>query len=82
MDDSSWNNSEMGAEITYAKNMIEDGVKGVIELERASQASSEQQIQQSTWQVVVQYKTAVLWSAFMGLGAINWGLDVLVSKAT
>lgn len=34
---------------------------------------------QSTWQMILQYKTAVLWSTFIGLGAFNWGMDVLVS---
>jgi hypothetical protein len=34
----------------------------------------------STWQMVIQYQAAVLWSAFIGLGGINWGLDVLVSS--
>jgi hypothetical protein len=32
----------------------------------------------STWEMVLQYRTAILWSAFMGLAAINWGMDVLV----
>ena len=36
--------------------------------------------QQSTWQMVLQYKAAVLWSAFIGLAGINWGMDTLVSK--
>ncbi|KAN0096053.1 MFS general substrate transporter [Hyaloscypha variabilis] len=33
----------------------------------------------STWQLVLQYRAAVLWSAFMGLAAINWGMDVLLA---
>jgi hypothetical protein len=52
--------------------------KTVIESEHASQASSTHDSKKSTWQMVVQYRTAISWSAFMGLGAINWGLDVLV----
>ncbi|KAE9371115.1 MFS general substrate transporter [Stipitochalara longipes BDJ] len=36
--------------------------------------------QSSTWQMVFQYKTAILWSAYMGLAAINWGMDVLLSN--
>lgn len=54
-------------------------VKAVVEVERASQQSSVDDRKKSTWQMVIQYKKAVLWSAFMGLGAVNWGLDVLVS---
>ena len=34
---------------------------------------------QTTWQMVSQYRAAVLWSAFVGLAGINWGMDVLVS---
>lgn len=34
----------------------------------------------STWGMVLQYRIAVLWSAFMGLAAINWGMDVLLSN--
>jgi hypothetical protein len=34
---------------------------------------------QSTWQMLLQYKTAVLCSTFIGLGAFNWEMDVLVS---
>lgn len=32
----------------------------------------------STWELLSQYKAAIFWSAFMGLAAINWGMDVLV----
>lgn len=35
----------------------------------------------SRWQMLRVYKTAILWSAFMGLAGINWGLDVLVGKS-
>ncbi|KUJ16433.1 general substrate transporter [Mollisia scopiformis] len=34
----------------------------------------------STWELLSQYRAAILWSAFMGLGAINWGMDVLLSN--
>jgi hypothetical protein len=29
--------------------------------------------------MVLQYKTAVFWSSFIGLGAFNWGMDILLS---
>jgi len=32
----------------------------------------------SGWQILRVYKAALLWSAFMGLAGINWGLDVMV----
>lgn len=54
-------------------------VKEVVEVEQTSQQSLAVDRKKSTWQMAIQYKSAVLWSAFMGLGAINWGLDVLVS---
>lgn len=36
----------------------------------------------SGWRTLRVYKTAILWSAFMGLAGINWGLDVLVCDFT
>lgn len=55
-------------------------VKEVVEVEQTSQQSLAVDRKKSTWQMAIQYKSAVLWSAFMGLGAINWGLDVLLSN--
>jgi hypothetical protein len=52
--------------------------KAIVEVEQTSQVSSGDEVKKSTWQMVIQYKAAVLWSAFVGLGAINWGMDVLV----
>lgn len=34
----------------------------------------------STWQMVKRYKVAVLWSGFFALAAVNWGMDIQVSK--
>jgi hypothetical protein len=44
-----------------------------------SEVSSVKSIERSTWQTLVKYKGAILWSAFVGLAGINWGMDVLVS---
>lgn len=33
----------------------------------------------STWAVVKRHRVAVLWSAFIAIAAINWGMDALVS---
>lgn len=32
----------------------------------------------SSWRTLRVYRAAILWSAFMGLAGINWGLDVMV----
>ena len=62
-----------GTGITHeVKDVVEEGIM-------SEESSVGEPKQSSTWQMVVQYKTAVLWSAFMGLAAINWGMDVLVS---
>ena len=53
-------------------------VKEVVEEGMTSEESSVDETKQSTLQMVLQYKKAVLWSAFMSLAAINWGMDVLV----
>jgi hypothetical protein len=55
-------------------------MRDVVEDEMMSEESSvDKSKQSSTLQMILQYKTAVFWSAFMGLAAINWGMDVLVS---
>jgi len=55
-------------------------MKDVVEGRMVSEESSVDELKpSSTWQLVLQYRAAVLWSAFMGLAAINWGMDVLVS---
>jgi hypothetical protein len=56
-------------------------LKDVVVEETGVEESSEDETKQSTWQMVLQYKTSVLWSAFMGLAAINWGMDVLVNPS-
>ena len=56
-----------------------DGMAKVLATDSSSEGSSIDEKSQSIWQMVLQYKTAVLWSAFIGLGAFNWGMDVLVS---
>ncbi|TVY47412.1 General alpha-glucoside permease [Lachnellula occidentalis] len=37
--------------------------------------------QLSTWQMVLRYRGAIIWSAFIGLAGINWGMDVLLSSS-
>ena len=32
----------------------------------------------SGWKTLQVYKAALLWSGFMGLAGINWGMDVMV----
>jgi hypothetical protein len=34
----------------------------------------------STWAVMKRHRVAVLWSAFIAIAAINWGMDALVSN--
>lgn len=34
----------------------------------------------STWEMVKRHKVAVVWSGFFALAAINWGMDIQVSK--
>ena len=45
-----------------------------------SEAASVKSVEASTWQTLVKYRGAVLWSAFIGLAGVNWGMDVLVSS--
>ena len=47
-----------------------------------SEVSSVEAEQLSTWQMVLKYRGAILWSAFIGMAGINWGIDVLVSTLT
>jgi hypothetical protein len=51
--------------------------KGVMRAEISSEESLVNEIRQSTWQLILESKITALWSAFMGLAAIDWGLDVL-----
>lgn len=58
------------------------GVKYLSEEESAGSLSistAAEERKQSAWQIVLQYKVAIFWSAFIGLAGINWGMDVLVS---
>lgn len=32
----------------------------------------------ATWQMVKRYRASVMWSAFVGMAGVNWGMDVLV----
>lgn len=32
----------------------------------------------ATWQMVKRYRASVMWSAFIGMAGVNWGMDVLV----
>jgi len=65
-----------GTEIAHeVKDVVEEGIM----TEEESSVDETKQTSASTWKMVLQYKTAVLWSAFIGLAAINWGMDVLVS---
>ncbi|PQE07636.1 maltose permease protein [Rutstroemia sp. NJR-2017a BBW] len=36
----------------------------------------------STWAVMKRHRVAVLWSAFVAIAAINWGMDALMSTST
>jgi hypothetical protein len=54
------------------RDVVEDGMM-------SEESSVDKSKQSSTLQMILQYKTAVFWSAFMVLAAINWGMDVLVS---
>ncbi|TVY81109.1 General alpha-glucoside permease [Lachnellula suecica] len=45
-----------------------------------TEISSAHSVQLSTWQLALKYKTAVFWSAFIGLASINWGMDTLLSN--
>ena len=56
------------------KDVVETGMKG-----EEPMMDEVDEAKLSTWQMIQQYKAAVLWSAVMGLGAINWGMDVLAS---
>jgi len=46
------------------------------------EASSVNVEQPSTWQMVLRYRGAILWSAFIGQAGINWGMDVLVCDSS
>lgn len=54
--------------------------KDVVELMNFEIKQEEQP--KSTWQLVSQYRYAILWSTFIGLAGINWGMDTLVRQAT
>lgn len=56
-------------------------VKNVVEVEAAtiSEVSDEEEEPKTTWQMASQYRAAILWSSFIGLAGINWGMDTLVS---
>jgi hypothetical protein len=58
----------------------DDMVKEVFASDSSLEGVSMNEKSQSTWQMILQYKTAVFWSTFIGLGAFNWGMDVLVSS--
>lgn len=34
----------------------------------------------STWQMVMRHRVAVFWSGFFALAAVNWGMDIQVSR--
>jgi SP family general alpha glucoside:H+ symporter-like MFS transporter len=46
---------------------------------RTPSSSQEAQTAPSIWETVLQYKAAILWSAFIGLAGINWWIEMLVS---
>jgi hypothetical protein len=55
-------------------------MKGILEEEsRSKEAAFSEDGGGSTWHTVVRYRRAVLWSSFIGMAGINWGMDVLVS---
>ncbi|KAL5325773.1 hypothetical protein ACEPPN_006906 [Leptodophora sp. 'Broadleaf-Isolate-01'] len=57
-------------------------VKNVVEVEAAtiSEVSDEEEEPKTTWQMASQYRAAILWSSFIGLAGINWGMDTLLSN--
>lgn len=58
---------------TNMKEILESTSSGS---EASSSANAEKL---TTWQMVLRHRGAILWSAFVGLAGINWGMDVLVS---
>jgi hypothetical protein len=76
----STNNQEVSGEMAGIIDPTDSNeVKSVAEVEITGRPSSVEDGKKSTWQMVTQYRPAITWAAFMGLGAINWGMDVLVS---
>lgn len=53
-------------------------VMEIFELDSDGGTSVAVEEQTSTWQMVLRYRGAIIWSAFIGLAGINWGMDVLV----
>lgn len=58
--------------IHEVKDTVEEDVLSTTDIISTDDSSK------STWELLSQYRAAILWSAFMGLGAVNWGMDVLV----
>jgi len=50
----------------------------VLELDSDEGTSVAVEEQLSIWQMLRRYRGAIIWSAFIGLAGINWGMDVLV----
>lgn len=62
---------------TQEVNVSEESVTPV-----ESSHNLEEQQKFSTWQMVKDYKVAVLWSGFFALAAVNWGMDIQVGKCS
>ncbi|ESZ95886.1 hypothetical protein SBOR_3699 [Sclerotinia borealis F-4128] len=57
-------------------NISEDSVTSN---SNASSQIQEERENVSTWQMVLRYKVAVIWSVFFALAAVNWGMDIQFS---
>lgn len=68
------------AENTQEPNIHEVKEIGEEDVVSTSEILSTDDSKKTTWELLQQYRAAVLWSAFMGLAAINWGMDVLLSN--
>ncbi|TVY13181.1 General alpha-glucoside permease, partial [Lachnellula arida] len=53
----------------------------ILELDSNAGTSVAVEEHTSTWQMVLRYRGAIIWSAFIGLASINWGMDVLLSSS-
>ena len=64
-----------------ANEMERPGAKEAVVIDNGS-VDSVLDEKSTKWQMISQYRAAVLWSAFVGLAGVNWGMDVLVRPAS
>jgi hypothetical protein len=70
------------AEVDMSTVRREDGMRNT---DTESLAVSEfvgrnRKIMRQTWKTALEYKKAVMWSAFIGISSLMWGYDALVRK--